>query len=119
MPHRQKIQLERFSQVREQVMDIYRSWEAPSPEKVRKSFDFVLPLLTVLQAVVVSKQSLEGWLARNQTHLPQPDEGEGEALEEISASDILCEHDALDPSKASRMKCINEASAESAAKARN
>lgn len=66
---------------------------------------------------MASKQSLEKWLARNQTHLPQPDEEE-EAPEEISLSDILCEHDALDPSKASRMKCINEVSAESATRIR-
>lgn len=66
----------------------------------------------------MSKQSLEKWLSRNQTHLPQPDNEEGEAPEEISVSDILCEHDALDPLKAGRMKCINEVSAESAARTR-
>ena len=67
---------------------------------------------------MVSKQGLENWLARNQTFLPQSnDEGTG-ATEEISISDILCEHDALDPSKASNMKCINEVSAEPAVRCR-
>jgi predicted alternative tryptophan synthase beta-subunit len=32
--HRKKVHLERFSQIREQIMDIYRSWEAPAPVKV-------------------------------------------------------------------------------------
>jgi len=71
-----------------------------------------LPSLTALQAVVVSKQSLEKWLARNQTCLPQPTGEDVGALEEISISDILCEHGALDPSQASSMKCINEVSVE-------
>lgn len=66
---------------------------------------------------MVSKQSLEEWLARNQTHLPPPDDEESGAPEEISVSDILCEHDGLDPSKASRMKCINEVGPGSVAKA--
>lgn len=70
-----------------------------------------LPSLTALQAVVVSKQSLEKWLARNQTCLPQPTGEDVGALEEISISDILCEHGALDPSQASSMKCINRVSA--------
>ena len=69
----------------------------------------------MLQAVVVSKRSLEEWLARNQTHLPQPNDEAG-VPEEISTSAILCEHGALDPAQADRMKCINEVSAESAAK---
>jgi len=77
-----------------------------------------LPSLNVLQAVVVSRQGLEKWLARNQTHLPQPNE-DMEVLEEICVLDILCEHSALDPSKANRMKCINEVSVESIARARN
>lgn len=71
-----------------------------------------LPSLTFSQAVVVSKQSLENWLARNQTHLSKPNEESVGVPEEISMSDILCEHGALDPSKASDMKCINEVSAE-------
>lgn len=62
---------------------------------------------------MVSKQSLENWLARNQTHLPPPGGEEVGAPEEISVSDILCEHGALDPSQAGRMKCINEVSTES------
>ena len=70
-----------------------------------------LPLLTMLQAVVVSKQSLENWLARNQTHLPRANDEDDGAPEELSISDILCEHGALDPSRASNMKCINEVSA--------
>jgi hypothetical protein len=65
---------------------------------------------------VVSKQSLEEWLARNQTHLPQPND-EAEVPEEISTSAILCEHGALDPAQAGRMKCINEVSVESVARA--
>lgn len=68
----------------------------------------------MLQSVVVSKQGLENWLARNQTRLPQPNGEDGGAPEDIYISDILCEHGALDPSKASNMKCINEVGAESA-----
>jgi len=109
--------LERFSQIREQVTDIYRSWEASSSAKVRSSLDFSPPSLTVIQAVVVSKQGLEEWLARNQTHLPQPNDEDAGVPEEISISDILCEHGALDPSQASRMKCISEVSTESNARA--
>lgn len=84
-----------------------------------KSIWLYLSSLTLLQAIVVSKQSLESWLARNQTHLPQPneEEEEEEVPEEISISDIVCKHDALDPSKAGRMKCINEVSADPAAMA--
>jgi hypothetical protein len=77
---------------------------------------FCLSSLTVLQAVVVSRQSLEKWLARNQTCLPQPIDEDAGVLEEISISDILCEHGALDPSQASSMKCINGVSVESAAR---
>ena len=65
---------------------------------------------------MVNKQGLEKWLARNQTHLPQPNDEDGGVPEEISISDVLCEHEALDPSKAGRMKCINEVSADSAAR---
>ena len=68
----------------------------------------------MLQAVVVSKRGLENWLARNQTWLPQPSDEDPGVPEEISISDILCDHGALDPSKASNMKCINEVRAESA-----
>lgn len=78
----------------------------------RSEFLQLQPLsLTVLQAVVVSKQGLENWLVRNQTRLPKPNEEEG-VPEEISIPDILCEHGALDPSKAGNMKCINEVSAQ-------
>lgn len=69
-----------------------------------------LPSLTMLQAVIVSKQGLEKWLARNQTYLPQPTNEDAGVLEEISVSDILCVHGGLDPSQASQMKCINEVS---------
>ena len=93
-------------------MGIYRSWETSSPTKVRNSFGLCLPSLIVLQAVVVSRQGLEKWLARNQTYLPQPTDKEIEVLEEISISDVLCEHGALDPSQASSMKCINGVSVE-------
>lgn len=85
------------------------------PQRSEVSLTFSPPL-TVFQAVVASKQSLESWLVRNQTHLPQPNEEEAGVLEEISVSDILCEHSSLDPSQASRMKCINEVSAESVAR---
>ena len=61
---------------------------------------------------MVSKRGLEKWLARNQTHLPQLNDEDAGVPEEISISDILCEHGALDPPQASRMKCINEVSAE-------
>ncbi|KAF9647555.1 cysteine proteinase [Thelephora ganbajun] len=88
----QKAHLKRFSQIREQVTDVYRSWEATPLTK----------------AVVVSKQGLEKWLARNQTHPPQLNDEDAGVLEEISISDILCEHGVLDSSKASHMKCINE-----------
>ena len=60
----------------------------------------------------MSKLGLEDWLARNQTRPPQPNDEDGGVGEEISISDILCEHAALDPSKASDMKCINEVRAE-------
>lgn len=72
-----------------------------------------LPSLNILQAVVVSKQGLENWLARNQTRLPQSNDEGAEVPEEIPISDITCEHGALDPSKASSMKCVNEVSADS------
>jgi hypothetical protein len=110
LPFRKKAHLARFSEIREQVMDAYRSWEVSPPAKVRTPLAS-LPLLTMLQAVVVSKQSLENWLARNQTHLPRTNDEEDGAPEELSISDILCEHGALDPSKASKMKCIDEVSA--------
>jgi hypothetical protein len=71
-----------------------------------------LTSLTSPQAVVASKRSLGHWLTRNQTHLPQPCNEDTGISEEISISDILCEHGALDPSKSSNMKCINEVSAE-------
>lgn len=61
---------------------------------------------------MVSKHGLEKWLARHQTRLPQPDDENPGVPEEVSISDILCEHGALDPSKASDMKCINEVSAQ-------
>ena len=85
------------------------------PQRSGTSLTFP-PSLIILQAVVVSKQSLESWLACNQSYLPQPNDDDAGVREEISVSDILCEHGALDPSQASRMKCINEAGAKSAAR---
>ena len=76
-------------------------------------FSLCLLSLITFQAVVVNKHGLEKWLTRNQTHLPQPSDEDGGVPEEISIPDILCEHGALDPSQASRMKCINEVSTES------
>jgi hypothetical protein len=61
---------------------------------------------------VVSKQGLENWLASNQTYLPQSNDEDTGVPEETPISDTLCEHGALDPSKASNMKCINEVSPE-------
>ena len=54
----------------------------------------------------MSKQGLEHWLNRYQTHLPKDEDAEVPG--EIPISDILCEHGVLDPSKSSHMKCINE-----------
>ncbi|THG98644.1 hypothetical protein EW026_g3587 [Hermanssonia centrifuga] len=96
----------RFKDIRDRVMDIYRSWNLASNAE---------------ENAVVSRQALESWLSR---HLKKPpasardalvDREEAEAMDvdeyihEISNSDIVCIHGRLDPNKATNMKRIEKA----------
>lgn len=60
-------------------------------------------------SVIISRQALERWLSKPLAKLKTKSKATEEAettAEILPASDILCDHDALDPQKASNMKRV-------------
>ncbi|KAI0780996.1 cysteine proteinase, partial [Trametes elegans] len=109
---REKAEKVKFDQIRNTVMDIYRSWNVSSREE---------------DCVVVSRQSLESWISRHiakpkkpkATSTPSPDTApdlvpvteqmEGSTTVSLPISEVLCSHSKLDPDKATDMKIIRAA----------
>ncbi|KAF8798163.1 cysteine proteinase [Phlegmacium glaucopus] len=93
----------RFGELRRKVVDIYHTWHATP----------------CVDSIIVSQQALETWLSTHciATALPASemhqttDDKTGSSHNsrsvDITISDILCEHNYLDPTKAQKMKRIN------------
>ena len=79
----------------------------------RSKYNYLLtprrPIYGVQDSIIVSQQALEAWLSTHciATALPAPETDTTTSRSvDISISDILCEHNNLDP-KAQKMKRIN------------
>ncbi|KAF8163463.1 hypothetical protein B0H34DRAFT_795175 [Crassisporium funariophilum] len=96
----------RFQELRRQVMDIYRAWDAKPSQA----------------SVIVSRQALESWLSEHCMEAALSSAGTNTNSEEstplnpvtlypndtkITISEVLCEHQLLDPMKAKDMKRIS------------
>ncbi|OAX36669.1 cysteine proteinase [Rhizopogon vinicolor AM-OR11-026] len=85
----------RFDELRKNMREIYSSWSVKSVDE---------------DSVIISRQALERWLSKPLAKLKTKSKvtEEAEATAEIlPVSDILCDHDALDPQKANNMKRVS------------
>lgn len=104
----------RFGELRRKVVDIYHTWHAtPRVVTINASSSN-----GIQDSIIVSQQALEAWLSAHcltaallpsETDMPTNDDGPTHKSRsvEITISDILCEHNYLDPTKAQKMKRIN------------
>lgn len=109
----------RFRELRRKVLDIYRTWHATPRVVSITSLKASSHNYGVQDSVIVSQQALETWLSTYciATALPASEmdtttcndtgQSHNSGTVAISISDILCEHNNLDPTKAQKMKRIN------------
>lgn len=111
---REKEAREHFDELLKKMKDVYSSWSV-------KSMDEVLDFLHIIysrydrsqDSVIISRQALERWLSKplaKPKTKPKGTEESETTLEILPTSDILCQHDALDPQRASNMKRVSAVS---------
>ncbi|KAG1827163.1 cysteine proteinase [Suillus subaureus] len=92
---REKEAKEHFNELLKKMKDIYSSWSVNSMDE---------------DSVIISRQALERWLsepfAKPKTR-PKGGEEPETTREILPTSDILCQHDALDPQRANNMKRVS------------
>ncbi|KAG1891149.1 hypothetical protein F4604DRAFT_1876310 [Suillus subluteus] len=92
---REKEAKEHFSKLLKKMKDVYSSWSINSMDE---------------DSVIISRQALERWLskplAKSKTK-PKGGEEPETTPEILPTSDILCQHDALDPQRANNMKRVS------------
>jgi hypothetical protein len=105
----------RFDELRNRMREIYTSWSAKDVEEVLRIPLYYIPIIDdgSQDSVIISRQALERWLCKPLAKLKTKPKvaDEAETIAEIlPASDILCDHDALDPQKANNMKRVSAVS---------
>ncbi|KAG2041623.1 cysteine proteinase [Suillus americanus] len=92
---REKEAKEHFNELLKKMKDVYSSWSINSLDE---------------DSVIISRQALERWLCKplaKQKTKPKGGEEPETTPEILTTSDILCQHDALDPQRANNMKRIS------------
>lgn len=92
---REKEAKEHFNKLLKKMKDIYSSWSINSMDE---------------DSVIISRQTLERWLSKPLAKPKTKPKGgeEPETTPEIlTTSDILCQHDLLDPQRANNMKRVS------------
>lgn len=92
---REKEVKEHFNELLKKMKDVYSSWSVNSMDE---------------DSVIISRQTLERWLSKSlakQKTKPKGEEEPETTPEILPTSDILCQHDALDPQRANNMKRVS------------
>lgn len=92
---REKEAREHFDELLKKMKDVYSSWSVKSLDE---------------DSVIISRQALERWLSKPLAKPKTKPKGVEESettLEILPTSDVLCQHDALDPQRANNMKRVS------------